>query len=63
MQAAATPPSSAGLWSDQRLLRLLTAAGKFLQVWFKSTVVCKEEVTYKGFNDLGFGIQTSQIKE
>ena len=53
MQAAATPSSSAGLRSDQRLLRLLTAAGKFSQVWFKS----------KGFNDLGFDLQTSQIKE
>ena len=53
VQAAANPPSSADLWSDQRLLQLLTAAGKFLQVWFKN----------KGFNDLGFGLQTSQIKQ
>ena len=38
-----------------------------MQVWFiqgwKGTVVCKEEVTHKGFKDLGLGLQMSQIEK
>lgn len=42
------------------------AAGKFLEVCFiqgcNDAVVCKEEVSHKGFKDLGLGLQTSQIE-
>ena len=53
MQAAATPLSSAGLWS--KALAAVQSQVCFIQ-GCKVTAVCKEKVTHKG-------LQTSQINE